>query len=66
VLKKRSYSQPIQHFSTNKGHEITIVSNGKEVLKHLETQKYDILMTNLLLQNYSGFEIINQFSELAK
>ncbi len=50
----------IQHFLANEGHEITTVSNGKEVLEHLETQKYDILMTNMLLQYYSGFEIISQ------
>lgn len=50
----------IHHFLSREGHQVTITSNGKEALEELQKKPFDILITNMLLQYYSGFEIISE------
>lgn len=58
--KNEVIRKAIQHLLEREGFAVTVVPNGKEVLQKLEQSEYDILMTNLLLQYYSGFEIISK------
>ena len=42
------------------GHELTIVSNGVEVLKALEKKKYDVLLLDIQMPVMDGMETIRQ------
>jgi len=46
------------------GYTIDIKDNGKDTLKALETNKYDILITELFLPKISGVELIKKLYDL--
>ncbi|HTK85746.1 MAG TPA: response regulator [Patescibacteria group bacterium] len=47
----------------SQGHEITIVANGDEGMKVLGSEKFDLIITDILMPNKDGIEIIQEIRE---
>lgn len=43
-----------------KGHRVKTVSNGQDAIKHIKEQSYDKIVCDLMLQDISGFDIIEE------
>lgn len=48
----------INHVLSKEGYEITMAVNGKTAFQYLSDNTFDIVITNIHLQYYSGFELI--------
>jgi DNA-binding response OmpR family regulator len=48
----------ILHILTKEDYDLKLASNGKEAFTFLSEEKFDIIITNIHLQYYSGFELI--------
>lgn len=59
VEKNEIIRSSILHVLKREGYDATAVSNGKNAFDLLQTEKFDIVILNILLQYYSGFEIIS-------
>ncbi|MCZ2085805.1 MULTISPECIES: PleD family two-component system response regulator [unclassified Kaistella] len=59
VEKNEIIRYSILHVLKREGYDTISVSDGKSALDLLNTKKFDILIINILLQYYSGFEIIS-------
>ena len=44
----------------NRGAEVTVESRGKEAIQLLLTQKFDRVICDLMLQDISGFDVIEE------
>src|SRR5690349_16913903 len=45
------------------GHDISIVANGDEGIKRLGSEKFDLIITDILMPNKDGIEIIQEIRE---
>lgn len=59
VEKNEIIRSSILHVLKREGYDATAVSNGKNAFDLLQAEKFDIVILNILLQYYSGFEIIS-------
>lgn len=59
VEKNEIIRSSILHVLKREGYDASAVSNGKNAFDLLQTEKFDIVILNILLQYYSGFEIIS-------
>lgn len=41
-----------------KGYEVTVIADGQEALVEAETDKYDIILLDLMVPNLTGIEIL--------
>ncbi len=49
---------------TRQGWDVTVVSDGNEVLKYLATAKPDLLLLDLIMPNMDGFEVLEKIKTL--
>lgn len=59
VEKNEIIRSSILHVLKREGYDASAVSNGKNAFDLLQAEKFDIVILNILLQYYSGFEIIS-------
>jgi DNA-binding response OmpR family regulator len=46
-----------------KGHEYVIINDGREGLSALEKEVYDVVILDIAMPDFSGFDIINSLNE---
>lgn len=51
---------------TGKGHECAKSNNGKDGLEMILAQKYDIILLDMAMPEYTGIQVINKLKELGK
>lgn len=51
---------------TVRGYLITLAKNGKEALEKIATNRYDLVLTDLMLPYSNGFEIISKLNQEGK
>lgn len=54
-----SSSYTLQKILERKGHNVSIVSKGKEVFLHLQASKFDIILLDVCLPDINGIELTN-------
>ncbi len=54
----RTNQQVIGAILGRAGHEVVIVASGDEVLERLETERFDLVLTDINMPGMSGFELI--------
>ncbi len=50
----------LEQFLTLEGHEVEVVSNGKEALARLEASSYDLILTDVHMPQMDGIEFVRQ------
>lgn len=53
----------INRILTKEGYEVKTATNGKDALELIETEKYDLLITDLMMPYSNGFEVISRFKQ---
>lgn len=51
---------------TGKGHEFAKSNNGREGLKMILAQKYDVILLDMAMPEYTGTEVINELKKAGK
>ncbi len=51
---------------TKNGYTVTVISDGAEALKESETNKYDIILLDLMVPNITGIEILRTLRDPAR
>lgn len=51
---------------TKNGYKVTVVADGEEALKEAQTNKYDIILLDLMIPNLSGIEILRALRDPAR
>src|SRR5579884_4155472 len=51
---------------TKGGHQVLVKADGKEALAEAETNKYDIVLLDLMVPNLTGIEILRQLKDPAR
>lgn len=59
IEKNEIIKNLIFHILQKEGYEIKLASNGKEAFDYLSEDVFNIVITNIHLQYYSGFELIS-------
>ncbi|MBL1434250.1 response regulator [Candidatus Wolfebacteria bacterium] len=49
---------------TKAGFEVVIVCNGEEALDKITTEKFDLILLDLVMPNISGFGVLTKMKEL--
>ncbi|HEY9838905.1 MAG TPA: ATP-binding protein [Candidatus Obscuribacterales bacterium] len=57
--------QYIQTLLTRRGYQLTLVGSGAEALKALKRENYDLIVSDLFLDDTSGFELYERVKEVA-
>ncbi|BCB96203.1 two-component system response regulator [Dissulfurispira thermophila] len=53
----------LQRYLSDKGYDVTAVTEGNKALSLLDTEDFDILLTDLKMQPVSGLEIISNLKK---
>ncbi|MCU0422858.1 MAG: response regulator [Bacteroidia bacterium] len=53
----------INRILQKEGYVVTTASNGKDALEYLERDKFDLLITDLMMPYSNGFEVISRFKQ---
>lgn len=53
----------IQRILSKEGYIVKTAINGKEALELIEREKYDLLITDLMMPYSNGFEVISRFKQ---
>jgi DNA-binding NtrC family response regulator len=56
--------QLVQHWLTRDGHSVACASDGAEARRLLDTQTFDLIITDIVMPGGDGFELIPQFRKL--
>lgn len=56
----KGLSRSVDILLTLEGYQVISVYNGEEALNQLCTQKYDLLITDIVMPQLNGIELINQ------
>jgi DNA-binding NtrC family response regulator len=48
-----------------KGHTITTTETGQEAITKIQTQRYDVALIDVRLQDINGLDLLNQIQEIA-
>lgn len=59
VEKNDVIRQTVFYILIKEGYKVNLAKDGAEAVKFLEEEHYDILITNLMIAYYSGFEVIS-------
>ncbi|MFZ5573188.1 MAG: sigma-54-dependent transcriptional regulator [Thermodesulfobacteriota bacterium] len=54
----------LEHVLRKEGHTVVPVENGKEAIRELEKQEFDLVMTDLRMQPVDGMEVLRRSKEL--
>ncbi|GFO55883.1 hypothetical protein GMSM_28900 [Geomonas sp. Red276] len=46
--------EALSKFATNQGYEVVAVSNGSELLAHVEDEEFDVVITDLVMPDLNG------------
>ncbi len=55
---EESITQIVEHLLTAKGHQVICAVNGKEALKIVERQTIDLVITDIVMPEMDGYELI--------
>lgn len=53
----------INRILSKEGYVVKTAANGKEALELIEKEKYDLLITDLMMPYSNGFEVISRFKQ---
>lgn len=53
----------INRILSKEGYVVKTASNGKEALEFIEREKFDLLITDLMMPYSNGFEVISRFKQ---
>jgi len=56
----------LETFFSRDGHDVKSVSSGSEAIKLLKNEKYDVVLTDLIMPDLSGLDVINTVDGLEK
>lgn len=59
VEKNKVVRNSINHILSKEGYKVTDAENGQIAYDYLTNEKFDILITNITLPYYSGYELIS-------
>ena len=59
-------SDMITQYMRLKGHNCTVVNNGKEGLDQILVAKYDVVLLDLAMPEFSGYDIIESLENMGK
>lgn len=51
---------------TKSGYQVTVIADGAEALKEAQTNKYDIILLDLMVPNVTGIEILRALRDPAR
>jgi DNA-binding response OmpR family regulator len=51
---------------TKYGYKVTVVSDGAEALKEAQTNKYDVILLDLMIPNLTGIDILRTLRDPAR
>jgi CheY-like chemotaxis protein len=51
---------------TKAGYDVTVVVDGREGLKEAQTDKYDIILLDLMMPNMTGIEVLRRLRDPAQ
>ncbi len=55
----------IEKFLVRDGHEVDQAENGKQAMKLIEVNNYDLLITDVVMPEKDGIEVLNELQEHA-
>lgn len=55
----------IEKFLVRDGHEVDLAENGKQAMKLIEVNNYDLLITDVVMPEKDGIEVLNELQEHA-
>jgi len=61
--KNRALGELIEHQCLALSFGTRLVANGRDALLELKTKKYDLLITDILLPQYTGLELIQYINQ---
>lgn len=53
----------IYRILTKEGYQVQTATNGKEAMEMIDKQKYNLLITDLMMPYSNGFEVISKFRQ---
>lgn len=53
----------INRILTREGYDVKTATNGKDAMELIEQQKFDLLITDIMLPYSNGFEVISKFKQ---
>lgn len=53
----------INRILSKEGYEVKTAANGKEALEMIDREKFDLLITDLMMPYSNGFEVISRFKQ---
>ncbi len=53
----------INRILTKEGYDVKTATNGKDALEMLESQKFDLLITDIMMPYSNGYEVISKFKQ---
>lgn len=53
----------INRILTKEGYEVQTATNGKDAMELIDKQKFDLLITDLMMPYSNGFEVISKFKQ---
>ena len=59
-----SITEIVEHLLTAKGHQVICAVNGKEALKILANQAIDLVITDIVMPEMDGYELILKLRKL--
>ena len=57
---------PLSKFLTVKGHECTVLNDGRNGLTLLERDRFDVVILDLAMPKFSGYDIIDTLEKSGK
>lgn len=54
----------LQHWLRRAGHSVACVDNGRAAVRLLQTQHFDLIITDVVMPDGDGFELIAEFRRL--
>ena len=53
-------------FLERAGHDITVAKNGLQGIRYLESQQFDLIITDIIMPEQDGFGVLMKLSRMAK
>ncbi len=53
----------INRILTREGYEVKTATNGKDAMELIDQQKFDLLITDIMMPYSNGFEVISKFKQ---
>lgn len=59
-------TRPLSKFLTMKGHDCTVLNDGRNGLTLIEGNKFDVVILDLAMPKFSGFDVIDALEKSGK